>query len=342
MSESTDGERKQPRRESAAATDAAALRAPQSRLLRLSVTDRCNLRCLYCMPPEGVAKAPHGELLSLEELGAIAARLSGHLGIQRIKITGGEPLVRRGIELLIAQLAQSSGVREISMTSNGSLLAGKARLLKDAGLARVNISLDSLDSARFSRLTRGGQLADTLRGIDGALAAGLTPLKINAVLQRSTWKQEVPALLDFGLANGLEIRFIELMRTGTERNWCESEFVAIGEVRAWLAQRGHVFEFGNRGAEPAQKTLVSWRGQRVEVGWIAPRSRPFCASCERLRLDARGYLRRCLMHSSKLNLRPLGASQLTSEGADALHAYLQGKSAPHTMDSPASMSLIGG
>jgi cyclic pyranopterin phosphate synthase len=316
--------------------------APQPRVLRLSVTDRCNFRCLYCMPPQGVPKAAHAELLSLEMLGTIAERLCGYLGIQRIKITGGEPLVRRGIEHLISQLAQSDPSRELSMTSNASLLAGKARILKDAGLTRVNISLDSLDPARFSRLTRGGCLADTMRGIDAARAAGLTPLKINMVLQRSTWREEVPALLDFGAANHLEIRFIELMRTGTERAWCDSEFVAVHEVRSWLAGRGYICEFGSSGADPARRTLVYWRGRTVEVGWIAPRSLPFCASCDRLRLDARGFLRRCLMHVSKLDVRQLGDFQPGQELADTLRAYLQGKSAPHSMDSAAPMNLIGG
>jgi cyclic pyranopterin phosphate synthase len=294
------------------------------------------------MPPEGVPKISHADLLSLEELGESVAWLTSHVGIERVKLTGGEPLVRKGIERLIAQLVATPGMHEVSMTTNGSLLQKAALVLKAAGLSRVNISLDSLDASRFSFLTHGGQLADTLRGIDWALIAGLTPLKLNVVLQRTSWKNEVPSLLSFAAANSLNIRFIELMQTGTESGWCESEFVPIGEVMAWLSERGGVTPVHSPDGTPARNTLVFWRGQVIDVGWIAPRSHPFCSRCERLRLDPRGFLHRCLMDSSMLSLQPIIRNQTGTNSEQAFHDYMRGKVAPQAMESKTSMSLIGG
>ena len=191
------------------------LRSP--RLLRLSVTDRCNLRCRYCMPEQGVPKVAHAALLSLERLAEVARWLCQRVEIERIKLTGGEPLVRSGVDRLIGLLRAIPGVREVSLTTNGSLLARQVEALQAAGLRRVTVSLDSLDASRYRELTRGGRVEDALAGISAALSAGLTPVKLNAVLQQSTWTRDVPRLLDYTAANGLELRFIELMRTGTEK-----------------------------------------------------------------------------------------------------------------------------
>jgi GTP 3',8-cyclase len=321
-------------------TDPFRVRRP--RLLRLSVTDRCNFRCRYCMPPEGVPNVPHADILPMEELRGLVAWLSEHSGIERIKLTGGEPLVRKGIEHLIALLVDTERINEVSMTTNGSLLQGMASALKASGLSRVNVSLDSMDVSRFAQLTQGGRLSDTLRGIDQALAAGLTPLKLNAVLQRSSWKKDVPLLLDYAAANHLELRFIELMRTGTERSWCESEFVAVEEVKRWLEERGPIAPISTPRGVPARGSMVWWQGRAVSVGWIAPCSHPFCSSCERLRLDSRGFLRRCLMDSSTLDLSAISRMPSTNDAVQAFNAYLEGKSAPYAMGSTTSMSLIGG
>ena len=182
--------------------------------------------------------------------------------------------MRPGVEHLIAELSSLPAIQEVSLTTNGSLLANQAWSLKAAGLSRVNVSLDSLDKERFKEVTRGGNLDRTLAGIEAAQAAGLAPIKLNTVLQRSTWHQEVPRLLDYAAEAGLEIRFIELMRTGTERTWCESEFVSVDEVCGGLD--AEIVSVNEQTQAPARRTLLNWHGTLVNVGWITPRSHPFC------------------------------------------------------------------
>jgi len=313
---------------------------PRLRRLRLSVTDRCNYRCLYCMPEQGVAILAHDDLLSLEEMARHVTWLSSHAGICSVKLTGGEPLVRKGITSLIQQLAALPAIHEVSLTTNGSLLASMAEGLKTAGLKRVNISLDSLDPQRFAEITRGGNLQHCLDGITLAEQVGLTPIKLNTVLQRSTWKQEMPALLDYAASIGAEIRFIELMRMGTEREWCNSEFVSIDEVRDQLG--AEIVLEDHPGPAPAQRTLARWRGSMVNVGWITPRSHPFCERCERLRMDARGLLRRCLMDTSTLDLPHLLSTMDTPSARSTFDRYIAGKKQPQAMESPFAMSQIGG
>jgi GTP 3',8-cyclase len=212
--------------------------------------------------------------------------------------------------------------------------------LKAAGLSRVNISLDSLDEERFAEVTRGGILERTLAGIESAQNAGLTPIKLNTVLRRSTWKQEVPRLLDYAASTGFEIRFIELMRMGTERGWCESEFVSVDEVCEGLGSEIVPAEEQTRA--PARRTLVSWRGIPLTVGWITPRSHPFCHYCERLRMDARGQLRRCLMDSKTFDLPRVLEAMDSLEARQEFQSYIAGKVPPLAMDSPLAMSQIGG
>lgn len=313
---------------------------PRLRVLRLSVTDRCNFRCRYCMPGEGVPKLAHKDLLPLEEMVRLVGWLAVYAGISSVKLTGGEPLVRKGITSLIAQLTTIPAVHEISLTTNGSLLPRMARSLKQAGLKRVNISLDSLDEERFALVTRGGSLRDTLGGIEAARDAGLTPIKLNTVLQRSTWKQEVPRLLDYAAAIGAEIRFIELMHMGTEMEWCNAEFVSVDEVCRGLDLQ--MFAKDSESRSPARRTLLKWRGRVINAGWITPRSHPFCNRCERLRMDARGLVRRCLMDPFTLNLAQI---MKTEDGMTVRHEfnhYIQGKARPLAMDSPFAMSQIGG
>ncbi len=327
------------------------------RLLRISVTDSCNFRCRYCMPEQGNQRTaslatdrspigPHspfsrdGESLPLGQLAEIVGWLMRHAPIDRIKLTGGEPLMHPGLEELISRLARINGVREISMTTNGSLLSKRAAALKSAGLARVNVSLDSLDPERFAQLSRGAHLEHTLKGIDAAIAAGLLPLKLNTVLQRSTWKRDVPQLLDFAAERGAEIRFIELMRTGTERSWCESEFVSVEEVKTGL--RLEMAEVSTPLALPARQTSVLWKGSHLKVGWIPPRSNPFCGSCERLRVDSRGRVRRCLMDAKTFDLATLLRLSGDQAAELAFHAYMAGKHSPAKMDSESAMNQIGG
>lgn len=312
----------------------------RSRVLRLSVTDRCNFRCRYCMPAEGVPRIAHSDLLSLERLASLVEWLTTHTAIDRVRLTGGEPLARRGVEFLVAALSSIPAIREVSLTTNGSLLPRMAETLKTAGLGRVNISLDSLDEDRFALITRGGSLQRTLEGIDAAERAGLTPIRLNVVLQRSTWQLEIPRLLDYAATTGFEVRFIELMRTGTEREWCDSEFVSVDEVRNRLNARiVHVAEQTN---SPAQRMQLDWHGTLLTVGWISPRSHPFCATCERLRMDARGRVRRCLMDATLLDLHQLVQAREEQIALKEFRCYLENKVLPSAMDSSFAMSQIGG
>lgn len=310
------------------------------RLLRLSITDRCNFRCRYCMPVEGVPKADHSEILSLETLAELVGWLGLRTGIDRVRLTGGEPLVRRGIESLIANLSAIPEIHEVCLTTNGSLLPGMAQSLKKAGLSRVNVSLDSLDKERFTAISRGGSLQRTLAGIEAAQAAGLTPIKLNTVLHRSTWRDDVPRLLDYAADTGFEIRFIELMRTGTERAWCESEFISVDEVRSELG--AEVIQLAENNVTPARRTQMNWRGMNLTVGWISPRSHRFCDTCERLRMDARGRIRRCLMDANTLDLHHLLETADAREAWADFAGYLAGKVPPVAMDSALAMSQIGG
>ena len=357
----------------------AAAPLPRPRLLRISVTDRCNFRCRYCMPAEGEGLASGATLLPAQDLAELAVWLAATLGIDRVKLTGGEPLVRAGIEQLVERLAATPGIREVSLTTNGSLLGRLAGALKLAGLARVNVSLDSLDAGRFANLTRGARVGDTQAGIDAALSAGLSPVKLNAVLHRSTWRDDVPQLIGYAASRGLEIRFIELMRTGTltaefgangnpladargsdrspdreggvaqhgrrpgiERSWPDAEFVPAEEVRRWIETRAPVTPKVAPAGNPARMTTVDWHGIRVAVGWIMPRSHPFCHACERVRLDARGRLRRCLMDPSLFDLAGERRANGDAAARAALAAYMDGKRAPGTMDGLRSMSSVGG
>lgn len=280
----------------------------------------------------------------MTKLGDLALHLCEQLGIRRVKLTGGEPLLRRGLPQLVERLRTCSGI-EVSLTSNGTLLGDQADTLARAGLGRVNISLDTLDPERFSVLTGGGRLEETLRGIAAAHNAGLHPIKLNSVLRASSWRQDVPGLLDFATTHEIEIRFIELMRTGTAAAWVEAEYVPVSEVQKLLLRHGRLLSLPTVRSAPAWCTQARWGGRMVRVGWIAPRSAPFCGSCDRLRLDAEGALRRCLMDPERLSLvnlpgldRAVASRRLPPE----VVAYLAGKRPPRTMESLAAMSVVGG
>lgn len=311
-----------------------------TRVLRLSVTDRCDLRCRYCLPAGRVPFAPQTELAGPRELVDAVAWLVRHCAVDRLKITGGEPLVFRGIVGLVETAAALSGLREISMTTNGTQLAQLAAALRGAGLARVNVSLDTLDAQRFAELTRGGDLRRVLAGIAAARNAGLAPVKLNSVLRRSAWQEDVPALLDFAAGENLEIRFIELMRTGTEIAWAEAEFVSAGEVRSFLERTRRLQLLPSVG--PARRTLARWQGRDVVVGWITPVSEAFCGTCDRLRLDARGLLRRCLMDPASVPLVEMLRSGSSETVLEMIGRYFAAKVPPATMDTPRPMRGIGG
>lgn len=309
--------------------------------LRLSITDRCNLRCRYCMPANGVPVRRHGEILHLEELADLVRWLAPHVGLKKIKLTGGEPLVRKNAETLVKELVMIPGVAEVSATTNGTLLPAMAVRLAEAGLARVNVSLDTLDPARFAVLTRGGRLADALAGLDAALAAGLVPVKLNSVLLGESWRVDVSALLDLAASRDLGVRFIELMRAGTEAQWAASQLVEVATVRRWLGVSAPIGP-ARRPGGPARIEKLPWRGGTVEVGWITPQSHPFCSTCSRLRIDPLGQLRRCLMDPETLPLADLRRRRGDELARCRLASYLDAKRPPASMASDQPMVAVGG
>jgi GTP 3',8-cyclase len=270
--------------------------------LRISVTDRCNLRCSYCMP-EQVVFMDRAELLSFEEI-ARFVRLMVPLGIDKIRLTGGEPLMRRGLARLVRLLHEIGGLRDLGLTTNGILLAAQAEELYEAGLRRINISLDSLQAARFRQLARRDGLAQVLEGIEAARQAGFHPIKINAVSMRGITENEVIPLARFARERGLEMRFIEYMPIGADR-WERDKVYFAQEILDQLEN-----EFGalipcedQDPRAPAQQFRYADGGGRVAV--IASISRPFCMSCNRVRLTADGKLRNCLFALTEVDIKEL-------------------------------------
>jgi cyclic pyranopterin phosphate synthase len=328
--------------------------------LRISVTDRCNLRCIYCMPEEGVPWRPHEHVLRYEEIETIV-RAAADLGITKIRLTGGEPLVRLGLVDLVRKIAQIDGIDDLAMTTNGVLLAQHAQDLADAGLHRVNISLDTLDPDRFRRITRCGRLEDVLDGIEAARLAGLRPIKINTVVIRSMNDDEVVGLAAKSLeAPWWNIRFIELMPVGSgglvTQAW-EKKVVTAREIRQRIESAlGELKPAKIRaGNGPARYYRLSGGagnppdGNRTgTVGFITPVSEHFCYKCNRLRLTADGQLRPCLLSDQEIDLRtPLrgGADAdeikaLIVEGINRkpMHHHL----AEHLHPENRAMSQIGG
>ena len=324
--------------------------------LRISLTDHCNLRCTYCMPAEGVPWLPKTTLLTPEELVAIAGIAVG-AGIEEIRLTGGEPLLRTDIVSLVASLAALEGPTgrpEVSMTTNGLGLTRLARPLADAGLARVNISLDTLDRDTFKQLARRDRLDDTLLGIAAAIDAGMTPLKLNTVLMRGVNDDEAVALLEHALGLGAELRFIEQMPLDAGHTWTRDGMITADEIQAWLSDSYLLEALPGRGAAPAERYLVRPVGQPDAaplgtVGIIASVTRPFCGTCDRLRLTADGQLRNCLFATTETDLRTrLRAGASREELTELIHANLAAKLPGHGINDPGflqpsrPMSAIGG
>ena len=266
--------------------------------LRISVTDRCNLRCIYCMPAEGVPSLPHGDVLRYEEIAAVA-RAAAEMGIKKIRLTGGEPLVRLGLADLVKMLSQIDGIDDVALTTNGTLLKKYAPELKNAGLKRVNISLDSLKEERYKQITRTGELDDALEGIAFAKEIGLNPVKINMVVIRGVNDDEVTDFARLSIEKGWHVRFIEPMPFVDNTSF---SFVPINEIVERLSIFGRLepHPSGN-GNGPAK--YFKFAGATGTIGFISPMSECFCSSCNRLRLTVDGMLRPCLMSSSELDLR---------------------------------------
>lgn len=269
--------------------------------LRVSVTDRCNLRCLYCLPATGCSFKPREEILAYEEILQIAGIMAG-LGVRRIRLTGGEPLIRSDLLHLIAGLNSIPGVEDLALTTNGLFLADEAFALKAAGLKRVNVSLDSLDQETFRWITRQGDVHKVWRGIWTALEVGLTPVKLNVVLLKGINESDLPQLAGLTLSYPLHVRFIELMPRGDGGFDHKAHFLSVGEASAICRQLGPLEPaMDATGAGPA--TSLRYPKAKGTVGFIGALTCNFCQRCNRMRLSADGFLRPCLDNTVGINLR---------------------------------------
>jgi len=305
--------------------------------LRLSVTDLCNLRCFYCMPEEGVAKLPHSEILSVEEIDGIV-RAAAFLGITKVRITGGEPLVRRGILDICRNTASVPGISEVCLTTNGILLEKYAEQLRAAGVDRLNISLDSLNPETYKKITRGGDLSAALDGINAARRAGFEQIKINAVLMGGVNDGEIRALCELSRTLGAGVRFIELMPIGGSADWAGGHFVPGSKVLEAVPELIPL---------PPDGVARMYRLPDAEgtVGLINPLSSHFCGSCNRVRVTSDGKLKPCLHSADEINIRGLSGEELVSAMRDAIYS----KPARHLLNggknissSARGMSAIGG
>lgn len=278
--------------------------------LRISVTDRCDMRCTYCMPAEGADFLPHDSYMSNEEITRVVA-VAASMGVHKIRLTGGEPLVRAGIVDLVRMIAATPGIREVALSTNASKLARYALPLAAAGLRRVNISLDTLDAHRFREITRGASLTRTLDGIEAAEKAGLTPIKINAVVMRGINHDQVPELVSLGVKRGWQVRFIEYMPIGCAGGMWDQYFVPAAEILEMIRARFALQEVALRPGDPAR--LYKIVGSDANVGVITPVTQHFCDSCNRMRLTADGKIRSCLLVEGEADLKQL----IRSGGSDA-------------------------
>lgn len=305
--------------------------------LRISVTDRCDFRCVYCMA-EDMTFLPRDQVLSLEEIERLA-RLFVSQGVRKIRLTGGEPLVRKGIVDLCQRLSAIPGLDELVMTSNGSQLVKLAQPLADAGVKRLNISLDSLDADKFAAITRTGQLQQVLDGIAAAQQAGFERIKLNVVALKGRNADEVPALVDFALQRGLDISFIEEMPLGDVGRSRAETLVTSAELRAQISQRYRLVDSAESSGGPARYVRVEGY-PASRIGFISPHSNNFCASCNRVRLTAEGRLLLCLGHENALDMRALVRSHATDAPVlAALQLALQLKPERHEFN-PEEVSVV--
>jgi cyclic pyranopterin phosphate synthase len=322
--------------------------------LRVSLTDRCNLRCSYCMPPEGLPWLPSAEILTDDEVIRLVRIAVERLGVTEVRFTGGEPLLRPGLTRIVAAAAELVPRAKLSVTTNGIGLHRLAEPLRQAGLDRVNVSLDTLRPERFERLAHRRRLPDVLAGLAAAAVAGLTPVKLNAVLLRGINDDEAPELLRFALAHGYELRFIEQMPLDAQHAWDRSAMVTAAEILAMLQAAFTLLpDPAVRGSAPAETWLVADyttpSGRPARVGVIGSVTRPFCGDCDRTRLTADGQVRSCLFSRDESDLRGAMRGGATDEElARRWRVAMAAKTAGHGIDDPSflqparPMSAIGG
>ncbi|MCX4187528.1 GTP 3',8-cyclase MoaA [Methylophaga sp. OBS4] len=307
--------------------------------LRISVTDRCDFRCVYCMA-ENMTFLPRPQILSLEEIERLAAFFVNR-GVKKIRLTGGEPLVRRGIVDLCGRISALPGLRELVMTTNGSQLTKLAGPLAAAGVKRLNISLDSLDADKFKAITRTGSLPQVLAGIDAASQAGFERIKLNVVVMKGRNANEVPDLVDYVLARGLDISFIEEIPLGNVGRSRGESFCSSDEVRALISQRHHLIASTENSGGPARYVRVKGYSQS-RIGFISPHSHNFCATCNRVRLTAEGRLLLCLGQENSLDMRALIRRYPTTDTPvqKALLKALQAKPAQHNFSVDGAVQIV--
>ncbi|HEX6683972.1 MAG TPA: GTP 3',8-cyclase MoaA [Candidatus Limnocylindrales bacterium] len=316
--------------------------------LRVSLTDRCNLRCSYCMPPEGLPWLPKEEILTDAEIIRLIGVAARDLGVTEVRFTGGEPLLRPGLVEIVAACAKLLSRPRLSLTTNAIGLDRLALALKDAGLDRVNVSLDTLHPDRFETLAHRRRFDDTIRGLHTAAKVGLTPVKINTVLLRGINDDEAPALLRFALEHGYELRFIEQMPLDAQHGWTRENMITAEEILASLTPHFDLSpDPAARGGAPAETWLIN--GGPAKVGVIGSVTRPFCGDCDRTRLTADGQVRNCLFARGETDLRGLlrggaGDDAIAATWREAMWSKLPG----HGINNPAflqparPMSAIGG
>jgi len=319
--------------------------------MRVSVTDRCNLRCTYCMPADFSDWLPGDHLLSIDEMLEVIEIATEH-GIESIRLTGGEPLLRPDLVEIVRRINALPLKPRISLTTNALRLEALARPLADAGLERVNVSLDTLDRARFSELTKRDRFADVLSGIEAAQRAGLTPLKVNTVLMRGINDDEAVPLLQHAVDNGWSLRFIEQMPLDAQGSWDRGDMVTAAEILELLSEHFALTPVPTRGSAPAEEFYVN--GGPATVGIIASVSKPFCAACDRIRLTADGQVRNCLFSLDETDLRStlrdgdLPASERRERIGRLFQTSVTAKLPGHGINDPSfiqpdrPMSAIGG
>ena len=316
--------------------------------LRVSLTDRCNLRCTYCMPAEGLAWLPSDDLLTFDELTRLLRLAVDRLGITNVRFTGGEPLLYQRLEDVVAATAALTPRPEIALTTNGVGLAARARALADAGLDRVNVSLDSVDPIQFAAITRRNRLAQVLDGLSAAAAAGLGPVKVNAVLDPVSGLQDAADLLEFCVAHGYQLRIIEQMPLDADRHWSRESAWKADDILAALRRHFDLTpDPAPRGSAPAKLWRVN--GGPATVGVIASVSEAFCAACDRTRLTADGQVRSCLFATEESDLRGLLRAGADDDAIEsAWRSAMWRKAAGHGINDPdvvqpqRPMSAIGG
>ncbi|HUH64791.1 MAG TPA: GTP 3',8-cyclase MoaA [Syntrophales bacterium] len=300
--------------------------------LRVSVTDRCNLRCSYCMPKEGVSLMGHDDILRYEEMQRIV-RIAAGTGISKVRITGGEPLVRRGVCEFIASLASTAGLNDISLTTNGILLADFAEELFASGVKRINISLDSLNAEKYARITRGGDLRLVLTGIAAVQRIGFSPIKINTVAIKGFNEDEIMDFAELSLRKPYQIRFIELMDVGHPFLDHQNRYLSNAVIRELIGRHYRLERTnGSRSIMDGPAEMYKIAGGAGEIGFISPLSEQFCGSCNRLRLTANGRLRACLLSDEDVDLRgPLRSGCSDRDLAELIESVIAKKPIQHAL-----------